>query len=65
VFFDRENHKCAIYDERPEVCRLYGMIDRLPCPHFKRSGNPRSPASQNITMKKINADVDRVAKGLK
>jgi Fe-S-cluster containining protein len=59
VFFDRINHKCAIYEERPDVCRNYGEIEALPCPFFKRSGNERSPASQKITLKKINAYVDR------
>jgi hypothetical protein len=62
VFYDRKNHKCAIYEERPEVCRLYGMIDKLPCLYFKRSGNPRSPASQKIIKRQLNAMVDRAIK---
>jgi hypothetical protein len=61
VFFDRINHNCAIYEERPEVCRLYGNIDKLPCPHFKRSGNPRSPASKKITLRFINEQVDKAS----
>jgi len=24
--------RCAVYRDRPLVCRLYGMIDELPCP---------------------------------
>lgn len=64
VFFNRKEHNCAIYDERPEVCRMYGMVEKLPCPHFKRSGNPRSPASKKITLRQINADVDKTYKRL-
>jgi Fe-S-cluster containining protein len=64
VFFDRQTHKCAIYEERPEVCRNYGIIEDLPCPYFKRSGNRRSPASEKITIRKINAFVDKAEKNL-
>ena len=64
VFYDRLNHKCAIYDERPEVCRLYGTIDKLPCPFFKRSGNRRSPASEKVTLRQINASVDKATNKL-
>jgi Fe-S-cluster containining protein len=43
-----ERKKCLIYDERPEVCRLYGMSNdpRLMCMFLKPNGRPRSEASQ-------------------
>jgi Fe-S-cluster containining protein len=25
--------RCSIYDERPAICRLYGLIRELPCAH--------------------------------
>lgn len=59
VFYDRLNHKCAIYDERPEICKQYGTIPQLPCPYFKRSGNRRSPGSEKITLRQIGKDVDK------
>lgn len=62
VFMNRKTQMCAIYDERPEVCRLYGTIEKLPCLYFKRSGNPRSPASQKIIKRQLNAMVDRAVK---
>lgn len=34
--FLRHDFKCNIYDNRPEVCRLFGEIDRLPCKHLKK-----------------------------
>jgi hypothetical protein len=60
VFFDRINHKCAIYEERPEICKNYGMVETLKCPFFKPSGNRRSPASEKITIREINKFVDNV-----
>ena len=48
VFLNRKIGKCTIYDQRPDICKLYGVLDdkRLRCPYFKRSGNRRSPGSQ-------------------
>lgn len=34
--FLRKDLKCNIYDNRPEVCRLMGTIDRMPCKWLKR-----------------------------
>jgi len=34
--FLRDDYKCNIYENRPEVCRLYGMIERLPCQWLKK-----------------------------
>lgn len=62
VFFDRKTFLCSIYDERPEVCRLYGTIKELPCAYFKRSGNRRSPASEKITTRQINTQIDKFIK---
>jgi Fe-S-cluster containining protein len=59
VFLNRETKLCSIYDERPQVCRDYGMIEKLPCLYFKRSGNPRSVASQKQVSKKIDRDIKR------
>lgn len=46
AFLDRKEKKCLIYEQRPMVCRLYGVSKdkRLSCPHFKPNGNPWSPA---------------------
>ncbi len=29
--FLRKDHKCNIYDDRPDVCRKFGEIPELPC----------------------------------
>lgn len=44
VFLNRETLKCAIYPDRPDVCREYGQVPRLPCPWVDLKGNRRSPA---------------------
>jgi hypothetical protein len=31
-----ENGKCTIYDERPIMCRLFGLHEELRCPHGAR-----------------------------
>jgi Fe-S-cluster containining protein len=38
--FLKPDYTCAIYDHRPEVCKLYGVTkhEDLQCPHLKPSG---------------------------
>lgn len=37
VDFDRCNYlkdeRCSVYDDRPSVCRLFGVVDVMKCPH--------------------------------
>ena len=44
VFLDRETKQCTIYDDRPEMCRLFGTEDSpdLVCSYVHPSGKPRS-----------------------
>jgi Fe-S-cluster containining protein len=60
VFLNRETKTCTIYEERPEVCKLYGVSKdkRLQCPYFKSSGAKRSEAS----MKKVSRYCDCMTK---
>lgn len=30
-----ENDRCLIYPVRPLICRLQGVVEKLPCPHRK------------------------------
>lgn len=30
---DQTTHKCTIYEDRPLVCRLYGSVGGMKCPH--------------------------------
>jgi Fe-S-cluster containining protein len=50
--FLSEDKKCKIYDERPEVCKIYGnsetawKIPSLMCPFFRPDGSPRNRAER-------------------
>jgi len=57
IFLNAEG-KCAIYDDRPQVCKDYGIIPGLPCPWMKPNGHPWSPAKQRQVQRKIDHDVD-------
>lgn len=49
--------KCAIYDERPELCRAFGVIEHLSCPYFDRDGNPRTDEEAGkILMEQLKSD---------
>ena len=45
-FIDNDTAKCKIYEDRPQTCKNYGLIERLPCPYFKPNGNKRSKAME-------------------
>lgn len=46
--FLRKDCKCNIYENRPEVCRLFGEIDKLSCRFLKiqQSGRPTTISSE-------------------
>jgi len=44
--------KCSVYDKRPYLCRVFGVVDsgRLKCPHGYKPKAPMSPNDlQNLT----------------
>ncbi|MCJ7816556.1 MAG: YkgJ family cysteine cluster protein [Candidatus Aenigmarchaeota archaeon] len=57
VFLD-DNNACAIYDNRPDICKEYGRTAELPCPYVKPSGARRSEAGMRHMQRVINHDVD-------
>lgn len=57
--FLTKDKRCAIYDDRPQICRDYGIVPQLPCPFIKPNGRPRSPAMVRRTQRLINKDCDR------
>lgn len=57
--FLNKDKECAVYEDRPDVCRKYGIDkEKLPCPYFKPNGNPWSEAKAKQIRKKIDRDVD-------
>ncbi len=61
VFLSQEG-KCVIYEDRPQVCKDYGTIPRLQCPHINMNGNPRSPAKVRRMQRIINHQINDVMK---
>ena len=65
VYLNRETRRCSIYENRPEVCKLYGVSKdkRLQCAYFKPSGNKRSEASKKQVEKYIDKMIDDLNQG--
>lgn len=43
-FVDTDQWRCAVYDHRPTVCRLYGLTPGLECPHAPAVAATINPA---------------------
>ena len=63
IFLDKKK-RCMIYEERPDVCKIYGIDMRLPCPYFKFDGTKRDRLNQITTQIKIDKDIDNKIKML-
>ena len=51
VFLNRKTIKCMIYEDRPDICRDFGIVKEnlfMQCPFLKPNGNPRSEAQKKI-----------------
>jgi len=57
-----KDNKCLIYEDRPDVCRRYGICDELPCPYLKPNGNAWNEGKAKQIRKKIDRDVDSAIK---
>ena len=57
-----DDFKCKIYETRPEVCRLYGTIEKLQCPYIDLRGKIRTPAKMRRATRQINHKVDEQIK---
>ena len=59
IFLDRDTKKCVIYEERPDVCRRYGLAEDLPCAYVDLRGKKRTPAKQRRMLRHINREVGK------
>lgn len=59
IFLDRNTKKCVIYEERPDVCRKYGLIEDLQCQYIDTRGKTRTPAKQRRMLRHINMEVGK------
>lgn len=60
IYLNRMTKKCMIYDLRPEVCKLYGTSDILPCPYVRPDGTPRNFHERKMIQMRIDNTVDNV-----
>lgn len=58
IFLNRNTNRCTIYEDRPAVCKEYGLTDRLKCAYMKPSGRRRSPAMTKRVLRQINNQVN-------
>lgn len=56
--FLKDDKSCAIYEDRPDVCRRYGLDPALPCPYVNSKGNIRSKAKIKRTQRIIDHKID-------
>jgi Fe-S-cluster containining protein len=57
-----EDFKCTVYNDRPEVCRLYGHEERLKCPWQDKNGRLRSRQERRAIERENEKLVDRFFK---
>lgn len=55
--FLKDNFQCNIYKQRPQICKIYGIEEDLPCPHIDQSGKLRSKKNRKLMQDKINSSV--------
>jgi hypothetical protein len=65
VFLNRETGLCKVYNDRLEVCKIYGYDPRLPCPYFRADGVRRGFQERKITQMMIDKTVDDTFEKLK
>jgi Fe-S-cluster containining protein len=57
VFLD-PGYRCKVYEDRPEVCRLYGYTPDLKCAYCKPNGNLYSEAKRKQIQRKIDHRIE-------
>lgn len=63
VFLDNEK-KCAIYGDRPQICRDYGVKRELPCPFLRANGDRRGGKESIEIQDRIDHKIDAWAERL-
>jgi len=62
VFLDRQTKKCVIYEDRPNICKMYGTKEILPCPFLLPDGSPRPAEKMKDWENAFNKTLDDVTK---
>ncbi len=60
-----KDNRCAVYEDRPKLCKDFGLIEGMPCAFLKPNGNKRSEAMKKRIMrshaKKFDETMRRIA----
>jgi hypothetical protein len=66
VFLDLETYACRVYDDRPEVCRLFGTAPHvlLECPEQDTRGRSRTPWQRKQHRARVEAAISATMKRL-
>jgi Fe-S-cluster containining protein len=63
--FLRKDFKCNIYDYRPDICKNFGLIQELQCPHLNSEGELRTKENKNEVIGNIKVYQTKVINWLK
>ena len=55
-FYDRAEQKCRIYPVRPAACRMFGVVDEMPWPHFPDAASVSMPIHRAIQLGIMNPE---------
>lgn len=54
--FAREGNVCAIYDDRPWVCRAFGVVKQMPCTHYPEEAVIDFPPEKAVALRLSDPD---------
>lgn len=54
----KDNGRCAVYKDRPFICRLFGHLERLSCPYRCTSKKPFTQEDADRIISEIKALLD-------
>lgn len=60
-----KDYKCQIYDYRPKICKDFGLIPELKCPHLTAEGDLRTKEDKAKVMKNMEVYRGKVINKLK
>ena len=61
-FLHRKQFNCLIYNDRPIICKNFGLSENNPCAYIKPNGNPRGLAKQKQIKRKLKQTLERLKK---
>jgi len=59
IFLD-ENNKCLIYNDRPKICKEFGVVIRNQCPYLAINGQIRSEAKNKHYLRDWKRQIQRM-----